>query len=1122
MRRLAYPKTQLQASSLIQKEQTSFSGGLCVDNPSSEQNIDELSGLENTIGFSSFLEGRKGCRKMSDLQLPTVLGRSITGVSKNANKVMSDDLLLQDFTLGRYLVWPDGYNDQITDFDISDKSFTSRKTIDSSVSGLICSIRDRVFSAAWNKKLKLFVIHIGDKLYYTDNDFSSWNEIVRISNINGKIGHSFSKMSEDGDMMVVFNSEGIYRIAWDSNGGYYYQINGGQPRMKINSVEKNSSSDYGRRVIYTLSRIDGDSRGDRITTGNVLKHETAPVLKLQSDQEDTADVYSDTQIGLGNETYGYVQSSSAVSTTLSDYDYSDATLNIGMNGLGTYTVLANLSSPKSMQDIANRFQTALKGIFKDATFEFKLISGSPFFVLTTGYVNGSTIDSVEVIPLIGNSMKLKFKFLDTDIDNSATYSAPINYTGFTLPLNSNQYTHVSLYGSKDIGDKGILAGYNPDYLVWLMDVPRAIALKTSYDSTTFEMSYSGMFDAKFKRYFESCRIKGYSSASVGYVADILSFNSKEKITDTILIDSGIVSSFTDQPACFGASKCSIASQIGNTVTLDSSSYSKFEDNEYEVGCNIFWEDGSTSYITKWVDDTTVIVRDFTSRSSQAIAWDLNDALLTISDYISDKVIDNRRSLAFYILQTRLFMELPSSFLGELTQSFLLVCEENSSNIKYSENSGVNKTKVGYYYAGAQEDNGILDVVTYIKKYPSKIIVFCKKSTWWTSINSATAISDTRIGRYNPTLSRFQLLDAVGVIHTGSIQDVDLGTSIIITHDGSVSVFNGEQFSGSNVADGKVVTYLEEIDHRVCSSYDSKGGYLLYATTLEQKDNYNRINNQDGICLRLAIKDSQGSAWTRYSGDSMVWPEPLIGGIQIEDDRDYNRQIAIDEITGKIFEISPYKLPNNNDTIEDLYYDKDNTPINCSVLFPQRIGAAESMELQFMESHCYLRYLSGESGFLANTVLSALIYKNDDQIPIAETDDIKQEGDIVFDRPAKAKRLQIELRLSNSGFRIIKVDEYYNAVDKANYTTVDQKRTLPQQFQADLNKSILRLTRGKIPTLQRTLGNKAVVVGNGISIVDAPFGLTGAMQFDEDTELLTNTSGNANADYFLSFSIKIQP
>jgi len=1203
MRRLAYPTTKLQASNLVRRLQETFNGGLNVDSPATELGEKELAGLVNIIADEEWLEGRRGVRKMSDTTLPIInfnddLGNLFT-CYKEGNKVyvVGGDRTIDDLTVGAYIKWPDGLNDQITEkFPAAgpgeDPYFISPTT--GNKAEATCTTRGHVWGAGWNKKNKYVVIHIHDRLYWTDYTFAQYNEIYCLST-DRRIGQSRSTIKREDDTMLVFNANGVYRIAWDDSGGYYFPLNTAIPESKIDDVPTNSARTIGRRVTYSLSRIVGDHRGDRLTTGNVTQHQTAPVKKYVGLQADTADVYSDMKFGLGDETYGYLQTDlmtypTGVSLNLANYDYSDAAIKIGMNSMGAQTVLADLSSPASMQDIALRFQTAIQGIFPDATFVFAIQNGLPIFILTTGLSDGSTIDSV-ASPDFGTDFMAKFGLVALEIDNAKPYTAPVAYTGFEAPEGSEHETHFTFWGSKDIGRAGLLAGFNPNYLVWLMDVPRVRAF--SVDKTIVSPPTNSMLESLTDSLFKAFDVGNYIRYANGAEDKIKSLSLYDG-AETVAQESGYALVTTSTAAgegasAIGAAKVSYCTQSATALTLDGAAEFIFEAGD--VGKTVFFEDGTATVITRVIDDTHAVVRDSATRTTIACAWmmekDHYETAVSVSpgattgsvtggedfiypgmylftedgeefakvlnidtpnpgdfildraitagytgnlywggtlprqvlDTVTDETIDNRRDVAFYILQMRFFLPLPSSKIGEVYPGFISIFEENSNKHKYSEVPAGDRARAGYYWPGSQEDDGIDDVVMLLKRYPDRLVAFGKKSTWAVLTNAPSVIQEIRTGFSATILPRFQLLDNRGIVHVKSLQDIDIGVSLVITHEPAVCVFDGTAFSPANVADNRVMNYIGTIDNDLATSYDSIGGYLIYGTQQMQEDDFNRITPESGLCLRLAVKPEQGSLWSILSGASWVWPEPEIGGIQIEDGRDYGRQVALDERTGKWYEISTYEGPAESGLTE-CWTDKDDAEIDCSILLPEHKGAAESYLMEFLEAHAYLRSMP-DLDYRTGFQMDAWIYKNGEQTHIATTKNIGREADIYFDRPAKAKRLQLGLTFNRSCFRVVALDEYYNAMDMANSTPIDQRQTESTVNQEDYTDSLLWITRGLRPTLNRAIGNLSTVVGDSPAQVEGPDGMDdSALEFDGSGYLETPARDTADTDFSIQFGFKL--
>lgn len=1213
MRRLANPYTKLQRTELIQPKRDRFGGGLNVDDAASQLRNDEFPLLENIIAYDKELQGRRGCRKLSDLELPTIAYNNpirpedTFSVYKIGNKVYVKNAeefqTISSLVEGDYIVWSDGTHDQITEIHTTPDTspnpypyFISRTSEDRAEEYV--PSRAKLYAAAWNRKNKRIVIHIGTKLYWTDTDYTAWNEIRSLA-IARLIGASQSKIISVDDTLYVFNDSGVFLVKWDSVGGYYFPINAALPSERINEIVETVTNKYGRRVTYALSRIIGDTRGDRVTTGNILEHETATIDKFQAQQFDTSDVFGSKKIGLGNETFGELFSDSDVSLNLADYQYSNAAFKIGLNGMGDYTVQADTTNLVSIQDFCTRIQTAMRGIFGDAViFTFTGSGGNARFRLSSGEYNGSTIDTVPAAPSFGTDISGLLNLSSVLKMNSQQYTQPLNYEGAEAPEENEQHTHFSFYGSKNIGAEGRAQGFNPDYLVWLMDVPRICVWRVQkIKNTVYEV------EGTIKRYSENDYFRFSNGAEhighflseevSGVTTEVFAEESEQiKLFDG---DSSSMSIGVVHAVCIGANRCALATQTGNTVSIDGDAQNIYRFKSSDVGKMLFWEDGKTTVITKYLNPVSVEVRgDREISSERACAWDMStsrteleievtgssplytcaalgavpeshaylfdtdgnrigqvyesdaesetftasfsntpDSTMTVyfggilprivRDYTTDEIIDNRRKVAFYVLQTRAFLPIPSSRIGEFVAGFIAVAESNSNKIKYSERSVARPWQIGYYLPGFQEEDTIDDIITHLKKYADRLAIFCKKSTWGITASASATIEDTATGFVARTMPRSQIVDNRGVVHVGSLQDVDINQTIVITHEPAIMIFNGNGFSNANIAQGKVMDFLQSFDNDVASSYDPIGGYILYATTKKQTNTFNRLTAIDGTCLRLAIRKEEGSGWTRFTGTNMVWAEPFVGAFSIEDENDFSRQITIDETTGLLFEINPYKGAEESG-LTDSWLDKptsdfpDGTEIECSLRLPERTGTNETALLEFFEAHCYLREMIGYA-FRSSFALDGYIYKNGLPTVLARVLEIPVTGDIVFDRPAKAKRLQIGITFHTSCFRVVKFDEYYNQYDMANAEKPEARKTTYQQYQEDYASSVVWITRGGNPYLNRSTGNTATVTGTISRVEGADGESNSALSFNGEQQIDAIPRAALTGDFTVQFGFE---
>lgn len=320
-----------------------------------------------------------------------------------------------------------------------------------------------------------------------------------------------------------------------------------------------------------------------------------------------------------------------------------------------------------------------------------------------------------------------------------------------------------------------------------------------------------------------------------------------------------------------------------------------------------------------------------------------------NDFITDDILTAYSNDPAYTLQTRFFIPLPSSPIGALGQSFMFVAEENTGKIAYSEMPATREYIVGFYHPTYQADSGIDDIITHLRAYPDRMIAFGRKSTWGTNTSAMTSIKTPEIGEAVFTVPSFSIIDQYGLIHVGSIQDIGIGQSIMIGHDGGVRAFDGSQYSAVNFAENRAWKALRTLHTQIMSSYDPHGGYMIFGANIVSTDTYNAVNMTEGLCYRLAVLPSQGWLWSRWGGEAMVSPYPNTGGIRIDNAVDMPMQVMLDERTGKWHQINTFAGPSGSG-LEETFTDKDDTEILCSVKGPRHSGAKQTDLLEHMESH----------------------------------------------------------------------------------------------------------------------------------------------------------------------------
>jgi len=320
-----------------------------------------------------------------------------------------------------------------------------------------------------------------------------------------------------------------------------------------------------------------------------------------------------------------------------------------------------------------------------------------------------------------------------------------------------------------------------------------------------------------------------------------------------------------------------------------------------------------------------------------------------------------------------------------------------------------------------------------------------------------------------------------------------------------------------------------------SGYGDEADYgdLNYkGETTEDAFTPNAINPDEGVCLRLAIKEEQGRGWCRYRNDTtpnaMVWPEPRINGVQVFLADNQPVQLMLDEVTGLWFEISTRQGPAGS-AISKTYLDKDvsgvGTEIPTELL--QRVHEASSKRnrLHHQETHYHVdpddldnRGAAGhDADGLRNAFKATLeIFKDLEQVtPFASASNAnsKNRSDLVVDKKTEAAQIQTKFKTTTSSFRLTNAEHLYQEENRKG--TINERVLEHHTFQREFSDVLLWMTRGGNLSLNRTTG--AASTGAFSSSSTGPDGVAdSAMTFD-GTDTLTNSVASVSGDFSTSFA-----
>lgn len=1172
-KQLAFPTTLQRATKPQLLKQSQFDG-MNEDDPASEIGANEVVRLVNLIAYGNRLSARKGCEKLTDEELPKLKDANgddilITAEKEGTNIILNNPGDDQYLEVGDYLVWADGSFDQLTANPDSGE-WTSLVSEDRPSD--TCKIAQQVFGAFYHDKSKIIYLHIGNKLYKTSTVSWGYSEVVYAGELNEGLGRSQTRFRPSDDDVIAFNDSGIFRIVKDKPFNHYFQINIDAPSRAFDSVEETDKKTYGRQGTYSFSRIvGGDFNEGRTGVGNSLLQETAPVTADEITGIDTGKVFTILPVGLGSE-LAYTIKSANKATHVSNSAAIWAATGVGADGTTAgfkvkfngeeANIIPDFSLVETMFDVALAIQDALRLSFSTATCKYAITkNGYPQLSMTPGQ-NGTieevvtgeyvtTPDSVsvgvnELDDLTGQIGGLSVNQLymndadTTDPILSQTRAAhPLDWSEVEINSDTAAMTHVTLWSTTDNGPAGIALNNNTEKFVWAKDVPLIRPVTVTWNNETKQL-IAGVSDGYLYQDDVSSTIKCFDGTTTvisnldlaeGTAGDNWSEKSKYAAVASYRAAGNIVVG----PMAIGANKVGKASQSGNTLTIDTTTTgtvdavptgSPYEFKESDVGKIIFLEDGTLRHIAKYIDANTVEVYETGDFTDLAAGWDYitGAGIRNIRDNITDAILKNRGNNDLYVMQTRFYAPMPSSQIGEIANNFLFVAESNSSVLHYCAVPLGKKNRLGFYHPGYQRDENSENIITYIKRYSDRIICFCRRSTYGTSMSTVNSIDEPTIGEKIFILPHMALVQNIGLVQTGSLQDIGIGQSVMITNEPAVRVFNGTQYGAVNLSRG-IMDYIRNISPIVYTSYDPEGGYRIYCSLYETSHTVNKINPETGFCLRIDLSEigGQGKGWSIFRGPKMVMPMPYTEGLNTQGEKDYLQQAILDERTGKWYWVSTYDGPAGSG-LEEAWTDKDDTEIVSSVITREDVGNPESYQLEFLVAHVHLRPdpssvdEDGNPVFRDGQEVLVKIYNDGKVIYTAQTQDIPIPGDITFDRKAQGPRMQLEYQFATSQVDIISLDRVYASRDRAGNQSLASRSTNEMTYQREYGDQVLWLSRGPNPKINRSIGNEAI--GAPAALITGPDGVErSAFDFDGSTEMAVETYQYLTGDFTIQLGYK---
>ena len=1167
-RQLAFPRTLQQSLSQTVISMNSFTG-MNSDDPASQIGAGDAVSLINLIAYGNYADARTGCRELMNVKLPALKLNNGTEVVYSASKsgtavTVTESWLDVAVRNGDYFRWQDGTLDQIT--EKTAEGFTSLfSETRAGTDNQNCRVVGQLFGAFYHDKSKRIYLQSGNRIYYIDNAFSAYSEVVFVGGLEyadgeytSMIGRSQSLFRPSDSDIAVFNDDGIYRIA-EEPFVHYFMVNASNPQQPFDEVEQTSAKTFGRQVTYSLSRIINGSNaasynGGRLGEGNSLLQESSPTGPADSTRRDTAKVFTEKPVGIGNELVTRIYSkddiTNHVTTTVGTWVAYGATgaFKISYNGAAK-NYSPDFTNCLTMSDVAAKIQDAFAiGGAIDATCRY-LTSAAGNAQLMFDVGEGNVFDGLVVAPDIAFVDITGDMFMGVGDGELVNYQAkfPVAYSAANPPEDADHFTHVTLWGTLDIGPAGVALGNKTEKLIWVKDVPLIRTLNCAFDGDQIIRESGNLLYQEdlgnMVTLFNGQSVQMIDLVNSG--GDILYQETANRASHS----GGLTATFRG-PAAIGARAVAKGTQSDGTITIDMVNAGEKDDGgwipeagvfsftESDVGKIIFTQDGGLRHITRWNSEISVDVAETDASydfADKAIAWDFvnsdNDRVIT--DNTTDKTLATRGRYDDFLLQTRFYTPLPSSKIGELSNNFMLVAPPNSTIMYYCAVPLGKKQRWGYHNPGSQLDDNSEDVITYIKRFADRVVTFCRRTTFGTSTSTINSIDEPDIGEKVFLLPHVSLIETIGLVHTGSIQDVGIGQVILVTHEPQVRMFDGRQYGQANLADRQVMKYIKKISKVCHSSYDAINGYRLFCTLQENSSEASRVNGDTGLCLRLALNPSQGNRWSIFSGAEMVFPIANTNGIRFENEGEYLLQVALDTRTGLWYDISPYEGPEGSGLVQ-VWTDKatteapGGTEIQPAILVREDRKAQEHEQLEFLVSNVYLRPhptsvdAEGNPVYRTGFSVSVKVFNDGRVVYAAQTKNVPVPGDVTFDRKTQGPRIQLEYTFGTSQMRLIGVDRIYAAFDRAGNQANTSRSTNELDYQREFADQALWLTRGRQPTLNRSIGNLAT--GDGpVAQIAGPDGLaSSAMEFDGiEAPLEAETFTELTGDFTIQFGVKLQ-
>ena len=269
------PHTRKRDERPIRREQRSFYKGLISDIPINElpvgKNLDyvAIADGENVICYEKHCEGRTGTMLIDSgaVDVPS-LYTGISATKSGSTITVSAGHTPDDNDIGSYFIWPtSGDHELITARNGS--TYTVSRSTAQAAAVANGELRAEVNAWEWHDIHKKYILHIGQKLYYSDWDTNAWTEIYCTSP-ESLPNNTKSAITIRGNDAILWNSNGVFRIEIYADVPEFYKINNAMREQTIENVDETTDKVYGRRYITALARMSGNTLLNRLDSNQTI------------------------------------------------------------------------------------------------------------------------------------------------------------------------------------------------------------------------------------------------------------------------------------------------------------------------------------------------------------------------------------------------------------------------------------------------------------------------------------------------------------------------------------------------------------------------------------------------------------------------------------------------------------------------------------------------------------------------------------------------------------------------------------------------------------------------------------------------------------------------------------